>query len=139
MDPLDRGDGPPSLLLAAEGGHAYEHRGALQASRRVLLVAGVLGDPRHNQGVQRLEEQRADAADEHGPEVGVHLSGDTVGVEEGGLGVGHGRRGLTAQADGAPHVVGDVAPDGAGQRPEQPPRCERQLGAERSRPLQRGC
>ena len=42
-----------------------------QPAERVLLVARVLGHARHGQRVQCLEQQRADAADQHGGEVGV--------------------------------------------------------------------
>jgi len=66
--------------------------------------------------VQGLEEQRADAADEHGPEVGVHLSGDTVGVEEGGSGSSR-RRGLTAQAMARRMSSAMSAPDGPASGP----------------------
>ena len=55
----------------AERRHREERTGALQPAPRITAVVGVLGDARHRQRVKRLEQQRAQPADEHGG-IGVH-------------------------------------------------------------------
>ena len=48
-----------------------DHHDLREPSPHVALVAGVVGDPLHGGGVQRLQHDRPDAADEHG-RVAVH-------------------------------------------------------------------
>jgi hypothetical protein len=79
---------PPHLLhgllgLAhrAERGGADEIGGAAQPAQGVGLVVGVLRHAGHGQRVQGLQQQRADAADQHGGQIGVHHPGHPVGRE----------------------------------------------------------
>jgi hypothetical protein len=61
-DPLDVGVGG---RLGPVGGVADEVGRLQQAPERVGLVARVLGHAGHGVGVEHLEEERAEAADEH--------------------------------------------------------------------------
>ena len=53
------------VLDSAVRGRRQERAGALQAPPRVFAVVGVLRDGDHRQRVQRLKQQRPEAADEH--------------------------------------------------------------------------
>ena len=71
MDSAHLVDSPLRIVCGTERGDREEGAGALQPAPRVAAVVGVLGDSRHGERVQRLEEQRPQAADEHRG-VGVH-------------------------------------------------------------------
>ncbi len=68
------------VLLVTEGRHGEEATGAVEATPHVTAVAGVLRDRPHRRRVQRLQEQGAHAADEHGG-VAVHLGDRAAGLE----------------------------------------------------------
>ena len=105
---VHRSDDPDravGVLDRAERGLGEERAGALQASPGVALEAGVLVDGRHRQRVQRLQEQRADAADEH-RRVTVHGADGVVRAEPArALGV------QDALAPLRPLVAGDARED----------------------------
>jgi len=65
VHPVDHIDRPLRLGGGPECRGREEVGGALQATPGIAAVVGVLGNPRHRQGMQRLEEQRAQPADEH--------------------------------------------------------------------------
>ena len=94
-------DGAVGVLDRAERRLGQEGAGALQASPRVAAVAGVLVDGRHRQRVQRLQQQRPDAADEH-RRVAVHGADGVVGAEPartlGDTGCARRRRGPSSPA-----------------------------------------
>ena len=92
MHALDLRDGRLGLGHRAEGRGADEGRRPAQPAQGVLLVAGVLGHPRHGQRMQRLEQQCADAADQHDGQVGVDPPGHAAGREVGLVGIGWHRR-----------------------------------------------
>ena len=83
-------------------------RRAPQPSQRVRLIVGVLRDARHRQGMEHLEQQCAEAADQHGGEIGMDQPGHPIGWQV-GLGRiradGHRRR---TEADGPPDGVGQI-------------------------------
>ena len=77
VDGADVRDGGHRVFLAAEGRGRDEVAGPLQPSPGIAPVARVVGDRRHRQRVQRLQEQRRHAAHEHRAVI-VHLPDGTV-------------------------------------------------------------
>ena len=110
---------------APHGGHRRLHLGhgavgrgddvrrcPRQATQRIGPVVRVVGDPGHDLGVGRLDEESADPGDE-ARDVGHDLPGDRVGTEEPGIArvverVGHGIVGVREEAHGA---ADDGAPE----------------------------
>jgi hypothetical protein len=90
MDGTHLGDGPLRRRRRAERRGAEEVAGAVQAPEGVLAVVGVLGHARHGEGVQGLEHERPDPADEHG-RVPVHLPDCAARTEEPHVAVGAGQ------------------------------------------------
>jgi hypothetical protein len=109
VHPVHLGDGRLGLLDRAEGGRADEGRRPAQAAQRVLLVARVLRHARHGERVQGLEQERADATDQHDRQVGVDPSRHAARREKGLVRVAGDRRRLVPDADGSPHRAGHVA------------------------------
>ena len=72
------------LRRRTERGRREEVGRALQSPPRIGAVVGVLGDSRHRQRMQRLQEQRPEAADEH-RSVGVDATDRRVVGEPSGL------------------------------------------------------
>ena len=137
VDALDLCHGGLSLGDGPEGRRPDERRRAPQPAQRVLLVARVLRHPGHGQGVQRLEEQRAHAADEHRRQVGVDLARHPAGRQVGLVGVGGDGRRLLGDADGTPHGACHVPAGRAGQAADQAERCSGHGAAERRGALHR--
>ena len=106
---LHRPDDLEGVLLGAEGRHRDVGRDLGQAAPHVAAVARVVGHPLHRGGVQRLQHDRPDPADEHRG-VAVHAGDGGVGREP-------------ARAGGAVHPLACLVAVGAGHLAEQ-------LGAE---------
>ena len=98
-------DGHLGLVPGPEGGGAEEGSRALETAQRVLAVVRELGHSGHGQGVEHLEQEGSDAADEHGREIRVDLPGDGVGWEIGLLRVVARNAGLAGYAEGAANLV----------------------------------
>ena len=137
VHPVDLGDGCLRLGHRAEGRRADEGRGPAQPAQRVLLVAGVLRHPGHGERVQRLEQQRADAADQHGGQIGVDPAGHAAGREVGLAGVEGDRGRVVPDADGAPHVARHVAAGRRGQAADEAQRDSGDGAAQRGSALHR--
>jgi hypothetical protein len=73
-------DGALGVVGRAERRHGEERAGALEPAPRVPAVPRVGGHRRHRRGVQRLQQERAKPADEHGG-VAVHPPDRAVGRE----------------------------------------------------------
>ena len=117
MHAVDLVDGGLRLGDGAEGRGADEGRGPAQPAQRVLLVAGVLGHPRHGERVQRLEQQGAHAADQHGGQVGVDPAGHAVGREVRVVGIGGDRRPARPVMPMARRTVRAMSPRAGAARP----------------------
>ena len=82
------------------GGGADELGGAVQATPGIPAVVGVLGHAGHGPGVQRLQQQGPQAADQH-RQVAVDPPGHAVGPEQAAIALGPleaaGRVGLADQ------------------------------------------
>ena len=111
LDPIDR-----FLRVAgpAERGHGQEVAGPLQPPPGITLVPGMGRHRGHGQRVQRLQQQRADAADEHG-RVAVHPADRPVRGEP-PLAAGLVNHGPAVWPLGARHPLEDRRPDPAAHR-----------------------
>ena len=76
-------DGLAGIVGATERCHPHERRGPAEPPQCVVAIVGVFGDAGHGEGVQGLEEQRAEPPDHHGGQVTVDPAGDTPRIEEG--------------------------------------------------------
>ncbi len=102
MNSADPVHGPLRVVRGAVRRHREERAGALQPSPRVTAVVGMLGDARHRQGMQRLQQQGAQTSHEHrrvavhpadGPIVGEPArAGGVVDVRAVGWSVGSGHQ-----------------------------------------------
>ncbi len=66
-------DQPVGVLCGAVGGAGQKLPGTPQPAEHVLAKTGMVPDTRQRQRMQRLQHQRADAADQHAGEVAMHL------------------------------------------------------------------
>ena len=73
MDPLHFGDEPLGVGGSGKGGGGNKLAGAAQAAKDVLTETGVIPDAGQRQGMQHLQQQRADAAAEHRSKIAVYL------------------------------------------------------------------
>jgi len=85
MDAAHRVDRALGVVLVSERGDRDEAAGAGEPPPHVAAVAAVLGDRRHRGRVERLQQDRADAADEH-RRVAVHPADRAGRVEPPGSG-----------------------------------------------------
>ena len=65
VDTADTIDRALCVGCGAERGDRQKCAGALEASPRITLVIGMLGDAGHRQRMQRLQQQRPQSADKH--------------------------------------------------------------------------
>ena len=79
--PTDGGDHAKGLAGGAERGDGDVGGRVAQPSERILVVAGVLGNPGHREGVGQLDQQRPDAPDDRRG-VGVQPPRGGVGAQQ---------------------------------------------------------
>ena len=108
-DPVDHGSG---FRPGSERRGSEERRSPLEAPERVVPVDGMLGHSGHGQGVEHLEEECREPADEHGGQVAVDPSDDGVGGDVGDRRVEAGRRRVLRHAQGSAHLDERLAADG---------------------------
>ena len=65
MDPLHFGDEPLGVGGSGKSGGGNKLAGAAQAAKDVLTETGVIPDAGQRQGMQHLQQQRANAAAQH--------------------------------------------------------------------------
>jgi hypothetical protein len=82
----------------------------------------MLGHPGHGQRVQGLQQERTDAPDQHGGEIGMHHPGHPIGWEVGLGGINRHRYGCLAEPDGPAHTLGQIDPGRRGQIRQDAPR-----------------
>ena len=73
MDPLHFGDQPLRVRGGGKGGGGDKLTGAAQAAKDILAKTGVVPDAGQRQGMQHLQQQRANAAAQHRGKIAMHL------------------------------------------------------------------
>jgi len=116
VDVLDARDQRQRVAVAAVGGAGHELRGASEAALQVVAKIGVVPDAGQRARVQRLQQQRADAARHHRREIGVDLPADGVWPEQ--AGVARRRGDIEGEAAGGACHAADLADDAFAQRSE---------------------